>query len=624
MKYYYSKDVLKYIDSLLVREQSVRLTILNKDEMPIKVITGYATGGSISVNGKSAVRRTGSLTLISSGANEEDAIARVTDIENLISINKRILIEIGLKNTGFEYLDKYSSFWFPMGAYVIKSAQVSNNGQNINISVSFSDKMALLNGDCGGKFTSALIHSPIGVDDGAGGYTEEPVKFRVLIEELVNEMGGIPIDKIMIEDVPETIKAVVRWTGSDPVYIKAPDDDYAYILNVNEEGNIVRSQESMGYQITDYTYPGKLESAAGDTVVSVLDKIKNALGNFEYFFDEEGVFHFKQIKDYINDGSASDDLSEAINEKYLMNISGGKTSYEFTDKSLFTSCSNSPVYQNIKNDIILWGKTENNMTPIRYHLIIDEPPIERDWFKITDRTIDNLGNTRAAKVERASAGEIGAIKASCWHQQLYLSMIADGDNSNLAKEFKEEFPKIFTVTFDGNNNAGKTGWKYRKDSNQIGYFLDMLSPSSIVGDNAIKDISVEKIGYRNTVINDNAVNCIFDPKFEDILFTEDASNAPADKPYVLLDESIKDNIAVGIAYVSAYETLRAALHTYTSYANTINIQCIPIYYLLPNTRIYVEDKDSDIKGDFMISSLSIPFDVNGTMSISAYKADERI
>jgi hypothetical protein len=101
---------------------------LNKDEMPIKVITGYTTGGSISVNGKSAVRRTGSLTLISSSANEEDAIARVTDIENLISINKRILIEIGLKNTGFEYLDKYSSFWFPMGAYVIKSAQVSNNG----------------------------------------------------------------------------------------------------------------------------------------------------------------------------------------------------------------------------------------------------------------------------------------------------------------------------------------------------------------------------------------------------------------------------------------------------------------------------------------------------------------
>jgi hypothetical protein len=207
--------------------------------------------------------------------------------------------------------------------------------------------MALLNGDCGGKFTSALIHSPIGVDDGVGGYTEEPVKFRVLIEELVNEMGGIPIDKIMIEDVPDTIKAVVRWTGSDPVYIKQ-DNGYEYILSVDikkdEEANIVRSQESMGYQITDYTYPGKLESAAGDTVVSVLDKIKNALGNFEYFFDEEGIFHFKQIKDYINDGSASDDLSEAINEKYLMNISGGKTSYEFTDKSLFTSCSNSPVY----------------------------------------------------------------------------------------------------------------------------------------------------------------------------------------------------------------------------------------------------------------------------------------
>ena len=204
-------------------------------------------------------------------------------------------------------------------------------------------------------------------------------------------------------------------------------------------------------------------------------------------------------------------------------------------------------------------------------------------------------------------------------------MIADGDNSNLAKEFKEEFPKLFVVTFDGSlaQNAGKTGWKYKKDSNQISYFLDMLSPSSIVGDNVIKDLSVEKIGYRNTVINDNAVNCIFDPKFEDILFVENENDAP-NKPYVVIDDSIKDNISVGIAYVSAYETLRTALHTYTSYANTINIQCIPIYYLLPNTRIYVEDADSDIKGDFMISSMSIPFDVNGMMSISAYKADERI
>jgi hypothetical protein len=56
------------------------------------------------------------------------------------------------------------------------------------------------------------------------------------------------------------------------------------------------------------------------------------------------------------------------------------------------------------------------MAPIRYHLIIDEPPIERDWFKITDRTIDSLGNTRVVSAIRAEPEEDGAIKASCWHQ----------------------------------------------------------------------------------------------------------------------------------------------------------------------------------------------------------------
>jgi hypothetical protein len=48
----------------------------------------------------------------------------------------------------------------------------------------------------------------------------------------------------------------------------------------------------MGYSYVDFTYPGELASSAGESVVTVLDKIKNALGNYEYFFDTEGIFHF--------------------------------------------------------------------------------------------------------------------------------------------------------------------------------------------------------------------------------------------------------------------------------------------------------------------------------------------
>ena len=60
------------------------------------------------------------------------------------------------------------------------------------------------------------------------------------------------------------------------------------------------------------------------------------------------------------------------------------------------------------------------------------------------------------------------------------------------------------------------------------------------------------------------------------------------------------------------------------YNETINISCLPIYYLEPNTRIYVEDDGTGMKGDYIISSFNLPLDTNSTMSISAAKALDKI
>ena len=49
---------------------------------------------------------------------------------------------------------------------------------------------------------------------------------------------------------------------------------------------------------TDFVYPGELISGIGENVCSVLDKIKikNVLGNFEYFYDIDGILFFKKLK----------------------------------------------------------------------------------------------------------------------------------------------------------------------------------------------------------------------------------------------------------------------------------------------------------------------------------------
>ena len=56
----------------------------------------------------------------------------------------------------------------------------------------------------------------------------------------------------------------------------------------------------------------------------------------------------------------------------------------------------------------------------------------------------------------------------------------------------------------------------------------------------------------------------------------------------------------------------------------INLSMIPLYYLEPNIRIGVRDIEADISGDFIIKTISLPLAVDGTMSVSATRAIEKL
>ena len=46
--------------------------------------------------------------------------------------------------------------------------------------------------------------------------------------------------------------------------------------------------ETCGYRLTDLTFAGDLTAKVGDSITSILDKIKNMLVEFEYFYDVNG------------------------------------------------------------------------------------------------------------------------------------------------------------------------------------------------------------------------------------------------------------------------------------------------------------------------------------------------
>jgi hypothetical protein len=62
-----------------------------------------------------------------------------------------------------------------------------------------------------------------------------------------------------------------------------PTPYYVYKINYGS---------TAGYRLTDLTYAGDLIANIGESLTSVLDKIKNMLGEFEYFYDLDGHFVF--------------------------------------------------------------------------------------------------------------------------------------------------------------------------------------------------------------------------------------------------------------------------------------------------------------------------------------------
>jgi hypothetical protein len=63
--YLLDKNFLKQLDAENEREVYAKIVSLNIHEEPIESIEGRVTGGSISIDGSSSVRRSCNLTLIS-------------------------------------------------------------------------------------------------------------------------------------------------------------------------------------------------------------------------------------------------------------------------------------------------------------------------------------------------------------------------------------------------------------------------------------------------------------------------------------------------------------------------------------------------------------------------------
>lgn len=674
-KYLTDKNFLKSVDEMHIKEQFAKITILNWNESPIKEIQGIVTGGNINIDGKSNMRRSCNLSVYV----DNDFTTNVTDIDNLFSLNKKMYLEIGYINTTDKYKE-YDMLWFPQGLYVMINPSLSHGTGGTTISLQLKDKMCLLNGECGGVIPASTRFDEYETIDENGEWVIEKPKIAQIIRECVNHFGGEQLSKILISDIDDRIKMVMKWIGNTPLYLigsgnaRSFSTDYSDIQD--NEYQSFEYGEDIGYIYTDFTYPSELIGDAGTNVCTILDAIKNTLGNYEYFYDIDGNFIFQEIKNYLNTTQAKIEIDKIKAGDYLVDQSKGKSVYTFDNSVLISSFSNNPQFNMIKNDFIVWGIRESangNEVPIRYHLAIDEKPkvgetydvffyidpddnLEKAKRPIKYRNINELKRNAGAagnfymteddgKIYTWSNNEyvlvdVGFTKVQTtdWRSELYLQGAQTeplGTNSNYYyTELLNEWPKLYNLKSKNstiNKEVVYTGDFYEevlKTPSDIDYYLDFIDSSA-----EISKFSINNIGRRTIVENDNSINCVFEPDIPDFIIIETGTEqTEADRKecerkgqkYVQVNSSIFSLIATGGTKNSAYNRVRELLYQHTSYNESISIQSVPIYYLEPNTRITVRDTESNIYGDYMISNISIPLDINGTMSISATRALERI
>lgn len=632
-EYLNDMDFLMKLDKLNIRTHYAKIILLSFDEKPIREIQGNITAGSLSVNGSSSVRRTISLTMLANENNSD-----IENIDNEISINKKVKVFVGYNNPLKFYQQYGDIIWFPCGLFVLSSASIARSTSGWTISISGKDKMCLLDGTAGGTFPGSItFHESYIQKDNGDIEIVYPTIFQI-IYEAVNHWGGEDIQNIIITDIEETCKMLVKYIGDKPIYFSNNYESMDFSPSIDFPHMISYGQDA-GYKETDFTYPGELVLDAGDTVTALLDKIVDVLGNFEYFYDVNGRFIFQEIKNYLNTGSP---LTELQPDDYIRSYNNAKFLYSLTDLDTTTAITRSPKFDNIKNDFYVWGKrttTSDVEVDIRYHLAIDTKPIidlagQYMWAIVDEETglivrYDFNNQASDYSVDRYKTELIGS-PCDEWREELYRRALnAQVTNSVYDNYYDSELIAEWRGLYDPLNKNWDTYNHWNPDvfnnPSNLNFWLDFIDTGSEIG-----QYSVNEIGRRTKVVNSSDITSVYNMEVPDVIFIEGldqdliAQYRGIGQRFFVLTQEYYDLFSISSTGASCFDRIREMMYQNLNYNTTISITCLPKYYMEPNNIIYIEDKESNISGNYQITQFTLPLAYNGTMSITATQVLTRV
>ena len=426
---YYDQNFLSQLDKERNKTIYARITKLTFNELPIERIEGQVTTGSINIDGQSSLRRTCSLTLIAQDFQQ---------IDFYCGLNTKFKLEIGIKNNiNTNYPD---IIWFNQGIYLITQFNSSRSASSYTLSISGKDKMCLLNGEVGGSIESSVDFGQIEEEDIYGNWIIRKIPVKDIIRNIVHIYGKEPHHNIIINDLEDygvelmeyrydTNLYLYRETGSD-TYKNATFQDLPCVYANGNQGNTSFSQlkpneyeslndltstskrpikladnktyyvtkiqagETCGYRLTDLTFPGDLISKAGESITSILDKIKNMLVEFEYFYNTDGQFIFQKKPSTLSVmQNLNPEEENSINFQSLI----ADNVYTFNNGELLISINNNPNLLNLKNDYSIWGERttmSGAAVPIHLRYAIDKKPTKYTSISVNYGTYSKDENNK--------------------------------------------------------------------------------------------------------------------------------------------------------------------------------------------------------------------------------------
>ena len=396
-----------------LQSKYVRIISLSNDDIERERIEGICSGGSINLDGASAVRRTCSLTI-----NVADPTIPINDA--YWGFNNKFKVEQGIKDEITDIIK-----WYSMGTYVVNSYSRSESVSSLTLSISGQDKMCRLNGSISGLVPHEVAFGVMDEIDEQGNVTTKYIPLDVIIRSSIKEYAQERDENIIINDLDDYGYELWEYRGDTPMYIFLDKDSKSplnittnstnaialadgessvplfdknqikyYTLNsidqkFNDNATVfeynskrkaylmkVECGQVAGYHQIPLLPANELILNAGEAITSLLDKIKNQLGNFEYFYDVNGKFVFQRKNNYIQEL-----FSPQTGDIVAPTLTVSPYSYDFKDSELITQFSDSPKLDNVKNDFIVWGtKTGASGQEIKVHarFAIDTKPQETD------------------------------------------------------------------------------------------------------------------------------------------------------------------------------------------------------------------------------------------------------